>query len=171
MDSKKRPFKENATLKKVLAALSIMVLILLAVNIIVLRKNKILEYEYSDGASPGTTYKIRLIYDSRELYVYKYNGCSEVNCGPASERTSENTIILTPEEIEKVRLITKRPSYNSGLLASALSSLALNDKIMAGKADGDWGLFIGEKDDSNNDVITYREFGNSFLDSIINTDG
>lgn len=124
---------------------------------------KILEYKYTDEATPPTTYKIKLNFDTKELYAYEYESCSAVDC-EGSE--SANTVILTDNEIEKIRTITETAGYNKGHLSSALCSLVLDTKIFT-TADEEEGSYEAEYDLDGDGTITYREFGNKFLNSII----
>lgn len=161
---------KKTTLKNVSVSIIVLVGLLLIVALLiattVYRESGVLEYQSYDESEPGTTYRVKLDFDSGELYVYEYSDCSDVDCGPESDRTIEGTVTLTSEEIDKVKLIVRK-NYDKVELASALSSLVLNEKTMIKNTDDDWSSF-DDKDDYNGDgIITYREFGNSFLDSLI----
>lgn len=126
-------------------------------------QHDLLEYEYVDDDEPLTKYKIKLDYESKELYVHEYNGCSAVDCD-SEER--ENTISLTGDEIDKIIFITNKTHYDKGYLSSALSSMVRDAEVVERESGDSWQIF--REDDSNGDgVVTYREFGNSFLDSMI----
>ena len=92
--------------------------------------NQILEYEYADDYIPPTTYKIKLNYGTKELYVYVFNSCSAVDC---DGNAFENKIILTDDEAKKIATITSKTEYDKDTLSSALSDLARDSEVMAKK--------------------------------------
>ena len=126
--------------------------------------NQILEYEYEDKHIPPTTYKIKLDYSTKELSVDEHRGCSALDCDGADY---EKKITLTDDEIEKITTITSETGYNRDSLSPALAALAHGSAVMERKGD----VAYDRKTDLDNDgVVTYREFGNSWLDTIINGD-
>lgn len=128
-----------------------------------LQDNRVLEYEYTENYIPPVTYKIKLSFSTGELYVYEYHSCSAVDCDGDS---FENAVFLTDQELEKISIITKENNYDKEYLSSALSSLVRDTDEMAQIDDALW-EYYKDCDFNDDGVVTYREFGNNYLDMII----
>ena len=128
-----------------------------------------LVYEWQDRSIPGGEYKVNLNYATGHIQVIETRFCSAVDCPPT---TVEYTGDLTKDELEKIKTITKG-DYDVDLLTSALKSLA-KDGVYKTKSDLEeenreiyWLELYAEYDLNGDDVVTNQEFGNKFLDYII----
>lgn len=126
----------------------------------------ILEYEYYDNYVPGASYVIKIDYENSSLYVKKTSFCSTVGCKPF---TDEKNGKLTNEEIELIKKIISKEDYNKDYLSHALSNIVYGDDIMKRKEDDQqyWNDSYSKYDINNDGIVTYREFGDVFLEQIL----
>lgn len=126
----------------------------------------VLEYKYEDNNVPGTKYEVTL-YDSKKLMIKETKHCNYENC---KDKTEKKNIELNDEEYNKVVQITKNSEYKKELLSLALSSISEGEKEKASlKKDGkeNWKNLYKEEDANEDNILTFREYGNSLLDTII----
>lgn len=158
----------NKNMKYIIPVISIVVIgiiIILIVNGI--NSNKIiLEYTYSDEGTATTKYEIKLK-NNKELYVKEISNCVVVNC---ESKTKENKIKINDSEKEKISKIISKDNYDKKILSTALSAIVRNSEVMAKKEAyaSTWDITYKDADKDSDGVVTYREFGDSFLDIIIN---
>ncbi len=126
----------------------------------------VLEYKYEDNNVPGTKYEVAL-YDSKKLIVKETKHCNYEKC---KDKTEKKKIELNEEEYNKVLQITENSEYKKELLSQALSSISEGEKEKASlKKDGteNWEKLYKEDDTNEDNILTFREYGNNLLDTII----
>ena len=128
---------------------------------------KVIELDYTEDDIPGSRYVVT-IYENRKMDTMEYNFSSAVGQGTSTEK---NSTVLTIEEYEKA---SKIHDYIKGVennqvgayFASALCSISREDEILTTEDELSFKFYID--DDLNNDgKVTRREFGNSWLDILI----
>lgn len=124
---------------------------------------------YIQGGAPGGSYSVKLNKLTKTIYTKEVHGDSTVG---GEGGFSENSIKLTDNEYKKVIkiLIFKGAIFpftqNREYLAEALCDISKGDEIFAEIENGKNGYL--SKDDMNNDgKVTHREFGDSWLDTIL----
>ena len=129
-------------------------------------KKDVAKYYFEDNSIPGGNYYVEINYDTKSLFVKEENYCSAVDCDSSVE---ENTVVLSNDELATIKQVLAT-DFDESSLGGALSSLAKNDEIMESKDDHEekYWLAIYAQDDLNMDgIITYREFGNAWLNTIL----
>ncbi|MBQ8131783.1 MAG: hypothetical protein IJ193_04770 [Bacilli bacterium] len=126
----------------------------------------VLEYKYEDNNVPGTKYEISL-YENNRLVVKETKHCNYENC---KDKKETHKTELTKEEYDKVIEVTKKENYSKEELSISLSSIVRDKEVKASlEKDGEanWNVLYKDYDTDNDKILTYREYGNSLLDRIV----
>lgn len=134
----------------------LVVLIGLLVCFICLDKILFISVELKTSKEPLSFYKMEINRLTRKLTLNENSYCIDKDC---NDNVSHASIILTDEEYSYIKVILKH-DYDKFSFLRALSTLVKDDEVMFSLDQEGYDA----KDDLNNDgIITYREFGNSYL--------
>ncbi len=134
----------------------------------------IVSYHIFDGGAPGTAYEVELILDTKMVWVEKIPGCSALDCDVSS---SNFRTTLTNEEFEKVMIVLNKIDFSTedkhvrlkSMLAAALYHIAADQGVFFSKEENEesFNMYYKEYDDNNDGIVTQREFGNHYLNTIV----
>ena len=133
-----------------------------------------IHFSINDADSSGYNYEVSIDFAKKTLKFTK-TSCDAENCETSPETTNAT---LTDAEVEKIRAALSNLDLENednnreeklSLILGALEYIALGDEKMATKAEDESGedtfyAFYDEYDLNNDGVVTYREFGDSYLD-------
>ena len=124
---------------------------------------------YIQGGAPGANYSVKINKLTKTIHTKEEHGDSTVG-GKGSY--SENNIKLTDDEYKKVIkiLIFKGAIFpftqSREYLAEALCDISKGDEMFAEIENGKNG-YLSEDDINNDGKVTHREFGDTWLDAIL----